>query len=67
METDWESVDEAPGELLVNSLAMTCPFSAQEKQALLEASSLDDRIRVLMTLLEMAVTPNTDSGSTPLQ
>ena len=67
METDWESVHDAPGELLVNSLAMTCPFSAQEKQALLEAASLDDRIRVLMTLLEMAVTPNADGSNTPLQ
>jgi len=51
---DWESIDGAHDERLITSLAMICPFSASEKQALLEAPCLGERAKVLMTLLEMA-------------
>ncbi len=54
LETDWESVKQAPGETLVNSLSAICPFDPQEKQALLEASTLDERAEILITLLEMS-------------
>ena len=39
MKADWKSVMTAPGEALVNALAMMCPFGPAEKQALLEAPS----------------------------
>lgn len=51
---DWEAIDEAPDERLVNCLAMICPFGASEKQALLEAPDLEARARTLTTLVEMA-------------
>ncbi len=54
LETDWEAVKQAPGETLVNSLAAICPFDPQEKQALLEAPTLDERAEILITLLEMS-------------
>jgi uncharacterized protein len=40
LSTDWSSLKEAEPELLINSLSMLCPFSPEDKQALLEAPSL---------------------------
>jgi len=53
MNADWNSVLTAPGEALVNALAMMCPFDPAEKQALLEAHGFQDRASTLMALLEM--------------
>ena len=44
----------APGEALVNSLAMMCPFDPAEKQALLEAPGFQERYSTLVALLEMS-------------
>lgn len=54
MQTDWKSIEEAPTETLVNALSMICPFDAREKQALLEAPSVQERTDALIALLEMA-------------
>jgi len=53
--SDWDSLREAEPELLVNSLAIMCPFSVEEKQALLEAPRLSDRIETLMALMRFAI------------
>lgn len=53
MKADWDSVLTAPGEALINALAMMCPFGPAEKQALLEAQSFQDRASTLLVLLEM--------------
>ncbi|HKQ43921.1 MAG TPA: LON peptidase substrate-binding domain-containing protein [Rhizomicrobium sp.] len=53
MQADWDSVMTAPGEALVNALAMMCPFDPVEKQALLEAQTFQERASTLMTLLEI--------------
>ena len=53
--SDWDSLSEAEPELLVNSLAMMCPFSVEEKQALLEAPRLSDRTETLMALMQFAI------------
>jgi Lon protease-like protein len=53
MDVDWESAKSAPGEALVNSLAMLLPFEPAEKQALLEAPGLNDRREALIALLEI--------------
>ena len=55
LSTDWESLKEAGDELLVNSLAMLCPFEPEDKQALLEAPSLQTRRETLVTLMEFAL------------
>ncbi len=52
---DWDTVEKASNESLVTSLAMICPFAANEKQALLEAGDTEERARVIMALMEMAV------------
>ena len=53
--TDWDSLKEAETELLINSLSMLCPFSPEDKQALLEAPSLSTRRETLVTLIEFAL------------
>lgn len=55
LSTDWSSLKEAEPELLVNSLSMLCPFSPEDKQALLEAPSLTTRRETLVTLIEFAL------------
>ena len=51
---DFEAIGKAPGEYLVTSLAMACPFAASEKQALLEAADIEQRAELLTALVEMA-------------
>jgi uncharacterized protein len=64
LSVDWSAIEKAPGEYLVTSLAMACPFAPSEKQALLEAVDLDERARLLTALVEMAaIEPaNDDNG-----
>jgi len=63
---DWETAETAPAEALVNSLAMGLPFDPIEKQALLEAATLDARADALVALLEIdAIGGDDDAG--PLQ
>jgi len=54
LSADWQSVISAPDEMLVNALAMLCPFAPAEKQALLEARDWTDRVDTLVALLEMS-------------
>jgi len=51
----FAALDEAADEALVTMLAMICPFSADEKQALLEAGTAADRASLLVALMEMAL------------
>lgn len=55
MGTDWASLKEADTEMLVNALSMLCPFSVEEKQALLEAPTLVQRRMTLETLISFAL------------
>lgn len=55
IEVEWKSITALPDEQLVVSLAMTCPFAPNEKQALLECHALAERSQVLITLLEMSL------------
>ncbi|MGQ0741190.1 MAG: LON peptidase substrate-binding domain-containing protein [Alphaproteobacteria bacterium] len=54
LQTDWQTVMDAPAELLVNALATMCPFAPEEKQALLEAPSVPERAEMIIALIEMA-------------
>lgn len=64
IEGDWETIEETEDEILVASLAMICPFAASEKQALLEAMSLSERVATMTTIMEMAVHEH-GGGSAP--
>ena len=65
LSSDWDSLKTADEELLVNSLAILCPFDPEEKQALLEAPSLQDRRETLVTLMEMTLKAGPNYG--PIQ
>jgi Lon protease-like protein len=38
LSTDWDGLKDADDMLLINSLAMLCPFEPEEKQALLRST-----------------------------
>ncbi len=47
LKADWEGIENAPNEALVNALAIMSPYGAAEKQALLEAPDLKTRAEIL--------------------
>ncbi|MCY4031943.1 MAG: LON peptidase substrate-binding domain-containing protein [Hyphomicrobiales bacterium] len=53
MKADWDAIHDSSNEQLVNSLAMIGPFGIRERQALLEADSLNSRNNILIGLTEM--------------
>ncbi len=55
LSTDWEALKDAEDEMLINSLSMLLEFDCEEKQALLEAPSLETRRETLVTLMEFAL------------
>ena len=52
---DWQAAESASTQALVTSLAMSCPFEPEEKQALLESDDLARRCELLISLFEMAM------------
>jgi Lon protease-like protein len=68
LKTDWEGIENAPNEALVNALAMMSPYGVPEKQALLEAPDLKSRAEILIAVTEMELAKKTaGGGDTPLQ
>tara|TARA_Y100000589_G_scaffold318179_1_gene345215 strand:+ start:168 stop:839 length:672 start_codon:yes stop_codon:yes gene_type:complete len=64
---DWQAIEVSSDEDLVNSIAMGCPFDQSEKQALLQVNSLDERLDVLISLINMDLNTNkmTSAGTAP--
>lgn len=60
--SDWDSLKEADEEMLINSLSILCPFEDEERQALLEAPSLETRRETLVTLMEFALAGGNDGA-----
>ncbi|MDZ7905744.1 MAG: LON peptidase substrate-binding domain-containing protein [Cypionkella sp.] len=52
---DWSGIRDAETELLINSLSQLLPFSPEDKQALLEAPSLQTRRETMVALMEFAM------------
>ncbi|HEY5598693.1 MAG TPA: peptidase S16, partial [Kiloniellales bacterium] len=67
MNADWDQVDAASTEVLVNTLSLLAPYPAKEKQALLEAPDLKTRADVLVALTEMALARGTGGPRSRLQ
>ena len=59
----WEEIEQIPDTQLITSLAMQCPFTFEEKQALLEAPGIKDRAEIVLSLLTMAVTGNLSTNA----
>ena len=60
LSTDWETLKQADNELLINSLSMMLDFDLEDKQALLEAPSLQTRRETLTTLFEFSLRGGSD-------
>jgi len=67
LDADWEGVEKAPNEALVNALAMMSPYGPPEKQALLEAPDLKTRAEILVAVTEIELAKTMTPGDTPLQ
>jgi uncharacterized protein len=67
LKVDWEGVETAPNEALVNALAMMSPYGPPEKQAMLEAPDLKTRAEILIAVTEMDLAKKRTSGDPPLQ
>ncbi len=55
LQANWDDTQKASDEALVNALSAACPFGPQEKQALLEATTVADRAALMVALCEMDV------------
>jgi len=67
LKADWEGIESAPNEALVNALAMMSPYGAAEKQAMLEAPDLKTRAEILVAITEIELAKGKTPGETPLQ
>ena len=68
LKADWDGIEKAPNEALVNALAMMSPYGSAEKQAMLEAPDLKTRAEILVAATEIELAKKTTTGDdTPLQ
>jgi Lon protease-like protein len=67
LKADWEGIDEAPNEALVNALSMMSPYGPAEKQALLEAPDLKTRAELLVAITEIELAKKNTEGEPQLQ
>jgi Lon protease-like protein len=65
LDADWDAVRQTPDDRLVTSLAMICPFTPSEKQALLEAKTLAERAAALLALIEIAALEGDHPSAAP--
>ncbi len=66
LEADWDSVQRASNEALVNALSMMAPYGPADKQALLEAEDLRKRAEVLIALTEFVLAQAPGEPGPPL-
>jgi Lon protease-like protein len=66
LQADWRAIEMSANETLVNSLCMISPYGAREKQALLEARTLEDRNQMLIALTEVALAQSSPNDA-PVQ
>jgi uncharacterized protein len=67
LKADWEGIESAPNEALVNALAMMSPYGSAEKQAMLEAPDLKTRAEILVAVTEIELANSNTQGETPVQ
>ncbi len=67
LNADWERINSASTERLVNALAILSPYGPEEKQCLLEAKDLRARADALVALAEMELAARDDGSGTSLQ
>ncbi|MAS82993.1 MAG: peptidase S16 [Legionellales bacterium] len=62
IEISWDAIQATPDDKLITSLAMTCPFGPNERQALLETETASSRADLIIALLEMAILENSSTS-----
>ncbi|MBX9710545.1 MAG: LON peptidase substrate-binding domain-containing protein [Xanthobacteraceae bacterium] len=67
LKVDWDGINAAPNEALVNALAMMSPYGAAEKQAMLEAPDLKTRAEILIAVTQMDLAKKQTPGDNTLQ
>jgi uncharacterized protein len=67
LKADWDGIEKAPNEALVNALSMMSPYGAAEKQALLEAPDLKTRAEILIAITEIELAKKNTEGEPQLQ
>lgn len=67
LEADWDGIQQAGTETLVNALSVMSPYGALEKQALLEAQDLKARAEMLVAITQMMLARMPGDGEAPLQ
>jgi Lon protease-like protein len=67
LNADWERINGASTERLVNTLSILSPYGPEEKQCLLEARDLRARAEALVALAEMELAARDDGSGTSLQ
>ncbi|EJW13681.1 hypothetical protein A33M_0011 [Rhodovulum sp. PH10] len=67
LKADWDGIEAAPNEALVNALAMMSPYGPAEKQALLEAPDLKTRAEILIAVTKIELAKSRTPGDPPLQ
>lgn len=67
LNADWDGIEKAPSEALVNALSMMSPYGPAEKQALLEAPDLKTRAEILVAITEIELAKKNTEGEPKLQ
>ena len=67
LKADWDGIEKAPNEALVNALSMMSPYGTPEKQALLEAPDLKTRAEILVAITEIELAKKNTEGEPQLQ
>jgi Lon protease-like protein len=67
LSVDWDRINAASNERLVNTLSILSPYGPEEKQALLEAPDLGARAQALVALAEMELAARDDGSGSQVQ
>jgi uncharacterized protein len=62
LKVDWDDVEKASNEVLVNALSMLSPYGSKEKQALLEAADLKSRAEILVAISQIELARGADAS-----
>ncbi len=67
LKADWQGIESAPNEALVNALAMMSSYGPPEKQAMLEAPDLKTRAEILIAVTQIELAKGKNEDEPPLQ
>ena len=54
IDANWEEIRTVPNEKLITALAIACPFTNGERQAILQCASIKEQSQLITSLIEMA-------------